>query len=193
MSRPVIQWAAGAVIGLLAACSSAPELPNAIQLQEGEQVRVRVFQQGSADLGLRTQDNASLDEIYSSPDADPGTKVLERDYLEVLLNLFHSEGFFERSSPGPAPGTEVNAIEVVRNGETLHWLRPDPKRSPTTYDVEHHKAYNACFGYFTNAYNAPRTFYSMNVSSEEVQRRDQARVEEAKARAEARKRGMNHP
>lgn len=118
-------------------CSSAPELPRAVTVTEGQRTVVGLFQVGSKlQLSLQNEsaDRASANDaapqvpepgqtvtLYSKGSAD-GRKVVSDAELQALLDVFAANGMFDRSLAA-APPDARDVLTVEHGGRRWLWVR----------------------------------------------------------------------
>lgn len=129
---------------LLTACAGGA--PRVIQ---GQRTVVRYVQfEPERMLTLQNRSSGSPEEIYSDPQVEPGTKVVDDARLQALLNLFAEHGMFARDERSVAAAAR-DAL-VVQQGDRrmtwsrLHKLGVDPAEQP----------FFACRQAFLEAYDA---------------------------------------
>jgi len=177
----------GALGALLSGCASAPELPRELEIQPGDLVEVTYHQSkardpqfAAQDLVLRTLGNESREAIYSSSGRNVNAKVCEATDLQPLLDVMAKYGFFRRAGPTPEDLGQA-AVSVNVNGSVRTWVRPDITQSATVAESELAVAaytdFSNCMLYFMQLYNGIQGYASMNVTSEEEERRQREALE----------------
>lgn len=142
------------VLGLvaLAACGTTSGSKATDEPIRTRPIRIHfVDWRSNQNLVLLDQSHTDRSELYSSQVKidQAGTKVTTDEVLEETLRFFREEGFFDRTTKGPAAagGDIVQTLEVETPDGTVHF------RFGRSTDPESAKVFRTCRDNFVALYN----------------------------------------
>jgi len=119
-----------ASLALTASCASSGD-PAALEDSNYGPVQIRFHDYRGTQQTLTIRNETSIDrvEYYSSGQGDLGTKVASDEIVNVLMETFEAEDFWEYARPGKPPmivrpsegGYELMAHFYVKTGEREGW------------------------------------------------------------------------
>jgi hypothetical protein len=146
---PFRSWLLPLAAGLATACGSAPSLPRAVALAEGDKVAVHMVQ-AKNQLTLTLYNGSAV--AAEDGNRQVGAKVVADADMQALLDIFAEKGLFERGLPQPPPQA-LDLLCVDAGGKRWHWGR-------TQLGVQAAEAnYYEARSYFLALYNSSEAFH----------------------------------
>lgn len=135
-------------------CSSAPGLPRAVTVTEGERTVVGLYQSGTKLLlSLQNDSGGNAAEVYSAGTAE-GRKVVADAELQALLDVFAANGMFEHSL-GAVPPSARDVLTVEQGNRRWIWAR----RQAGVQQTE--QSFHEARAYFLQLYNSSVAYHGV--------------------------------